>query len=382
MPATVNVNNKTVVHAGSGGTSTAAPDPCKTPTPGGPVPMPYPNVAMSSDASQVTTTVKVDGNGVMVDGSKFAMSSGDEAGTALGVTSNKIKGPAEFKNYSSDVKFDGKAVARLSDPMGQNQGTDNAASPAEMQGPQVAQAPQPAETQEEACEELEKKRVGRNAKTAEELRQAHAEAAKTAGMLEGDYNSIRETCQANSATISFRDTNQACLPHLAAGVPSKGHDVLTKTLPEANLFEKDKDYAGLVSTLSSKPAPPSKGGPMITNPENLLHDPVLTGDYDMMDMLDANDKRIKGESPQDYALRDAVNSNLPNGGDPPRIMHGCQAAYADYLEKNPGETPNKELFKPESPLTVFDKSGNVYRLDTPTDVANFYKCKGVDAPKE
>lgn len=378
MPATLNVNNKTVVHAGSGGTSTAAPDSCKTPTPGGPVPMPYPNVAMSSDASKVTTTVKVDGNGVMVDGSKFAMSSGDEAGSAMGVVSNKIKGTAEFKNYSTDVKFDGKAVARLSDPMGQNQGSDNAAGPAEMQGPAEAQEAKPAETKEEACKELEKKKVGRNATTKEERKKAHADAAKEAGMLEGDYNSFRETCQEKSATVSFRDTNPDCLPHLAAGVPSKGHDVLTKTFPKANLFEKDKDYAGLVSTLSRKPAPPSKGGRMIPSPENLLHEPLLTGDYDMMDMI-KDGKRVESESAADKILRDDLNSGLPNGGNPPRVLHGCQANYPDYIKAHPNETP-LNLAAPDK-LTVFDKSGEVYRLESKTDIANFYKCKEVEPPK-
>jgi hypothetical protein len=45
------------------------------------------------------------------------MSTGDEAGSLLGVASNKIKGKAEFVNYSFDVKFEGKGVARALDPM-------------------------------------------------------------------------------------------------------------------------------------------------------------------------------------------------------------------------------------------------------------------------
>jgi hypothetical protein len=379
MPVTLNVNNKTVVHAGSTGTSTAAPDPCKTPTPGGPVPMPYPNVAMSSDASQVSTTVKVDGNGIMVDGSKFAMSTGDEAGSALGVTSNKIKGPAEFKNYSTDVKFDGKAVARLSDPMGQNQGTDNAAGPSEMQGPLVTQEGQEAESQEEACKELEKKRVGRNAKNQEERIQAHEEAAKAAGMLPEDYTSFRMTCQREQATVAFRDTNPACTPHLEAGVPSKGHDVTTKTFPEQNLAPEDRDLAGLVSTLDKEEMDAiKKSGSVIPNARSRVHPPPTTGDYDMFDMLYSDNTRIKGESPSDFALRDSLNSNMPNGGNPPRIMHGAQAAYPDYKEQHPGEQPM--TFDQEKTLTVFDKSGEVYRLESPQDIDNFYKCKGVENP--
>ena len=367
MGATLNVNNMTVVHAGSGGTSTAAPDTCKTPTPGGPQPLPYPNIAMSSDASQVTTTVKVDGNGVMVKGSVFALSSGDEAGSLLGIMSSKIKGKAEFTNLSSDVKFDGKAVARLSDPMGQNEGTPNASGPAEVQGPLVVvDSEKLAESQEEACEKMKEKEV-----------KDHKKGAHDAGMLEGDYNSFRETCQEKGVTVTFRDTNQACLPHLADGVPSKGHDVLTKTFPAGNLAEEDKDLAGLVSTLDKKP----DAGVILENPRSLLHEPKLTGDYDMMDMLASDGRRIPGESTQDLRVRKALNRNLPSGGEPPRIMHGAQSEYGRYLQKHPGEDPIPSLFKPEAPLTAFDKDGKVYRLETNEDVMNFYKCKGTEQPK-
>jgi hypothetical protein len=61
--------------------------------------------------------VKCDGQSVCVKDSSFRMSTGDEAGTAGGgVASNKIKGKAEFVNYSFDVKFEGKNVARALDP--------------------------------------------------------------------------------------------------------------------------------------------------------------------------------------------------------------------------------------------------------------------------
>jgi hypothetical protein len=46
------------------------------------------------------------------------MSTGDEAGSAGGgVVSNKIKGKAEFVNFSMDVMVEGKNVARALDPM-------------------------------------------------------------------------------------------------------------------------------------------------------------------------------------------------------------------------------------------------------------------------
>jgi uncharacterized Zn-binding protein involved in type VI secretion len=121
MPATVNVNSRTVVHASSNGIAMAFPDVCKTPSPAGPIPIPYPNIAQSSDTAMGSKTVKMDGNPIMIDGSNFSTSTGDEAGSAGGgVVSNTVKGKAEFVNYSFDVKVEGKNVPRLGDLMLQN----------------------------------------------------------------------------------------------------------------------------------------------------------------------------------------------------------------------------------------------------------------------
>lgn len=118
MGASVGVNMMSVVHKDSGGISPSFPDVCKTPSPAGPIPIPYPNIAQSSDTGKGTKKVKCDGNPVCVEDSNFSTSSGDEAGTAGGgVASNKTKGKAEFVNYSFDVKFEGKGVARAFDLM-------------------------------------------------------------------------------------------------------------------------------------------------------------------------------------------------------------------------------------------------------------------------
>lgn len=117
MAVTVGVNKLSVVHKDSGGVTSAFPDVCKTPTPGGPVPIPYPNIATSSDTSKGTKTIKCDGNPVCVSDSNFMVSTGDEPGSLLGVASNKVKGKAEFVNFSFDVKFEGKNVERAFDLM-------------------------------------------------------------------------------------------------------------------------------------------------------------------------------------------------------------------------------------------------------------------------
>jgi len=122
MGVTVGVNNLSVVHAGSSGTTIAFPDVCKTPSPAGPVPIPYPNIAQSSDTADGAKSVKTDGNPVCVKDSNFRMSTGDEAGSAGGgVASSKIKGKAEFVNYSFDVKIEGKNVPRALDLMLHNE---------------------------------------------------------------------------------------------------------------------------------------------------------------------------------------------------------------------------------------------------------------------
>lgn len=120
MPCTVFVNGRGVVHKGSGGMSIVFPDVCKTPTPAGPVPIPYPNLGKSADTSAGPTTVTTDGSMPMVKGAKYVMTSGDEPGSAGGVVSGVIKGEAEFMMYSFDVKFEGKNVCRMGDPLFHN----------------------------------------------------------------------------------------------------------------------------------------------------------------------------------------------------------------------------------------------------------------------
>src|SRR3712207_9147801 len=108
MSATVNVNDRTVVHKTSSGVVTVFPDVCKTPMPGGPVPIPYPNIAKSADTTQGSQTVTMDGNPIMLKGSVYATSTGDEAGTAGGIISGVNKGKAELLSYPFDVQVEGR----------------------------------------------------------------------------------------------------------------------------------------------------------------------------------------------------------------------------------------------------------------------------------
>ncbi|MBP86830.1 MAG: hypothetical protein CMJ64_08945 [Planctomycetaceae bacterium] len=139
MGVTVGVNNLSVVHKSSNGVTPSFPDVCKTPSPAGPIPIPYPNIAMSSDTAKGTKKVKCDGNPTCNKSSNFRMSTGDEGGTAGGgVVSNKIKGKAEFVNFSFDVKFEGKNVERAFDLMLHND--KNTPPFPVLQGPVIAMA--------------------------------------------------------------------------------------------------------------------------------------------------------------------------------------------------------------------------------------------------
>ncbi len=154
MAATINVNNRTVVHKTSDGIVTVFPDVCKTPTPGGPVPIPYPNIAFSTDTAKGSKTVKMDGNPIMLKGSNFSTSTGDEPGSLKGIVSSKVKGKAEYVNYSLDVKVEGKNVPRLADMMVQNKGgAPNTAPIPEIQPPFVV--PPPPATEENEITKIE-----------------------------------------------------------------------------------------------------------------------------------------------------------------------------------------------------------------------------------
>ncbi len=120
MAQTTFVNSRGIVHKGSGGISTVFPDVCKTPIGPAIVPIPYPNIGKSSDTVKGPKSVTVDGAMPMVKGSKYSTSYGDEAGVAKGIISSQTKGECEFMMYSFTVKFEGKNVCRMGDPLLQN----------------------------------------------------------------------------------------------------------------------------------------------------------------------------------------------------------------------------------------------------------------------
>jgi hypothetical protein len=96
----------------------AAVDVCITPTPGGPVPMPYPNIAAPTTKADPATqhAQKAQLNAMH---QQIKSSSSDAPGTS-GVLGSLVKKTCEYMMYSFDVKFEGKNVCRLSDPLFHN----------------------------------------------------------------------------------------------------------------------------------------------------------------------------------------------------------------------------------------------------------------------
>lgn len=107
----------------------AMPDTCLVPAPPAPpVPTPFPNIAQCTDANPGTCTlkVKVMNMPVIAANSLIMLSAGDEAGSAGGVMSGMIKGPATFKKGSMKVSVEGKPCATLLSLTAQNGASANA----------------------------------------------------------------------------------------------------------------------------------------------------------------------------------------------------------------------------------------------------------------
>jgi uncharacterized protein DUF4150 len=132
MAVSVSAAKMSVILKASGHTGVAVaafPAVCKTPTPGGPIAIPYPSMAGASQVKNVSKDAS--GKVVMTKDGSYPTSTGDEAGSAMGVASSKIKGKAEFVNYSFDVKVEGANLARSGDLLAHNdKSTPKSAPPA------------------------------------------------------------------------------------------------------------------------------------------------------------------------------------------------------------------------------------------------------------
>ena len=107
----------------SGGAGIAMPDVCNTPAPpAAPVPLPYPCSVSLAQANPGTCAlkVKVAGGAATTVKTVITTTSGMEAGSAGGVVSGMIKGPARFTMGSSKVFVEGVAATYQTCPIDAN----------------------------------------------------------------------------------------------------------------------------------------------------------------------------------------------------------------------------------------------------------------------
>lgn len=365
MPSSTSANMLTVVHASSSGMTQWFPDVCKTPSPAGPVPIPYPNIAMSSDTADGTTTVKVDGNPIMMQGSNFKMSTGDEAGAAMGVASNKIKGKAEPVNQSMDVKADGKGVFRLTDPM-----THNSGSTPNGGGLPVVQPPNPAMPKKpEACAKTKAKK---------KEQQAASTSWGDCGIIGAHRGKIQAVVTEQQVIIYFRRTKSECAKWIAAKHMPKPHSVLAGTTiitgktedtdkwlkshfarmteverdlypPTTSLFGTNKfyshnatDYIGIVGRTAGAVGEPLKGfgtGQSGNDYDNKW----ITGDYDLFQVLKAgfNCQEVCQTGSKFAQIQSEINKRLKWDA----IQHGPQAQWVPHEGELAPDVPMFDMRK-------------------------------------
>lgn len=147
MSVAINAPKTPVTKNSNGIAAATIPNVCKMPGPPAPfVPTPLPNIGKSSDSPKgYSTTVTIEGHAVALKGASFG-STGDIAskGTGGGLVSANTHGPTKFIGPGAmDVKFEGKNVQLLGDPMLNNCGPSG--SPANsatlagvVQGPAMA----------------------------------------------------------------------------------------------------------------------------------------------------------------------------------------------------------------------------------------------------
>lgn len=359
MPSSTSANKLTLVHKSSSGMTQWFPDACKTPSPAGPVPIPYPNIAMSTDTADGSSTVKVDGNPVMVKGSNFSKSSGDEAGSAMGVVSSKNMGKAVPVMASMDVKIDGDNAFRLTDPMTHNNGGSPNGG-----GTPAVQPPNPTiKIANDACKDTKAKKAAQKSSSTSwgdcgiiaphrpviqavateqkvilYIRQTKAQCSKWifAKHMPKPHSVLAGT------TIVATDDTQAWLDAHFARMGEEEQQVYPWTSPMAtNAFysRTASDYIGIVGRTAGQVGEPIKGfgkGQSGTSYANKW----ITGDYDLFQVLEAGEqcKEVCQNGEKFAQIQAEINKRLKWDA----IQHGPQAQWVATREEI------------ERPLRLFD----------------------------
>ena len=361
MPSSTNANSLTLVHASSSGMTQWFPDACKTPTPGGPIPIPYPNIAMSTDTADGSTTVKVDGNPIMLKGSNYKTSTGDEAGSAMGVVSSKTKGKAEPVNQSMDVKVDGKGVFRLTDPMTHNAGSSpNGGGTPTVQPPNIAIPKKP-----EACKKTKAKK---------EEQKAASTSWGDCGIHSSHKSKIQAVATEMQVIMYFRRTKSECDKWIGTKHMPKPHSVLAgttiitgKTVNTQKWLDRElhgktlthypptvpiatnvrysrnaDDYIGVVGLTEGEVGKPLKGfgtGQSGNDYDNKW----ITGDYDLFQVLRAGFKceEVCQTGEKFAQIQSEINKRCKWDA----IQHGPQAQWVPHEGELADDVPMFDMGK-------------------------------------
>ncbi len=245
-------------------------------------------------------------------------------------------------------------------------------------------------TKDDACEALKK---GKKPVSADE-------AEKKFGMLKRHQKAIQKTCKKQSVTATFRQTNTACIPwikRVGKGVWAKPHEILDKTISRGRLEKlnwgdkrigelEDKGVMGLVGewegtkgkklvgvrTIDGGSKKLTEIGSVADIPSN-----AVTGDYDMHDLIGPRGGRLNSGGPGERNFIRGANKTM--GQD--MIQHGPQANYLDYALEHEEDVVGKVTL-PDPPVLVIDKNGEMYALNSKTDLYNFNRCNGTMVTKE
>lgn len=95
-------------------------DVCRTPSAAGPIPAVYPNTVTPALGQPLAQKLLIAGMPALHQNSVCSPSSGNESGSAGGVVSSAVKGPASFTAGSSKVMIEGSPAVRLNDAVAQN----------------------------------------------------------------------------------------------------------------------------------------------------------------------------------------------------------------------------------------------------------------------
>jgi uncharacterized Zn-binding protein involved in type VI secretion len=97
-------------------------DVCQTPGPAGPTPQAYANSVSPALGQPRAKKLLIVGMPGLHQNTQCRPSSGNEAGSAGGLVSGEVKGPASFSTGSAKVMIEGSPAVRLNDATAQNGG--------------------------------------------------------------------------------------------------------------------------------------------------------------------------------------------------------------------------------------------------------------------